>query len=432
MDSKKSKNNSGESETPRDFYVGLDIGTSKVCALIAQPDRENDSLKILGVGSTKCGGLNRGVVANIDRTVAAIKESVETAEKKAGVKVSEVTVGVAGDHIESYQSRGKISISNENNVIDKDDLERLVEDARSIGIPPERTIIHIIPQDFIIDGQDGIADPIGMSGVRMEANVHVVTGLKTAIQNIYTCVERAGLHTSEVVLEPLASGESVLTEEEKEVGVALIDIGGGTTDIAIFDEKVIRFTKVIALAGQHVTDDIKKGFGIIPSFAEEIKLQYGHAHYGSIMEDKEFMIPGVGGRKPIERKTSELCSIIQPRMEEIFEFALGELRNSGYMDRLGAGIVLTGGCSMCKGAEELAEEVFETPIKIGLPSSVDYSGLGPEVNSPVYSTAVGLAMRAIKRAKKTSSKNARTNRKIKNGSNNGSFLTKIKNFIEEL
>lgn len=372
--------------------VGLDLGTSKVCAIVASPDDKPNSLKILGIGIAVSEGLNRGVVTNIEKTVKTIEKVIEQAEQQSGIKIKDVVVGIAGDHIQSFQSRGVVGISNPNREITQKDVERALEDGKNQKIPSERKILHVIPQDFIIDGQDGITDPVGMSGVRMEANVHVVTGLDTAIQNIHTCVNRLGLNVKQIVLEPLASSYACLDDEEKEVGVALIDIGGGTTDIAIFKEGIIRFTSVFAIAGKKVTDDIREGLGIIKDQAERIKKEYGHAHLDSILKDEVFMIPGIGGRKPLEISKSLLCKIIQPRMEEIFEFALYELRRSGLSGSLGAGIVVTGGSSLLRGTEELAQEVFGMPVKIGMPSSVTYTGLAPEVKNPTYSTAVGLAL----------------------------------------
>ncbi len=380
----------------QDVVVGLDIGTSKVIAIVASPDNENKMLKILGIGITESEGLNRGVVVNLDKVVNTIKRVVDQAEKQSGIKIEEVVVGIAGDHIESMQVRSIITISNPTLEITKADVERLVEEAKRVAIPQERRIIHVIPQDFIIDGQDGIIDPIGMSGVRMEANVHIVTGLNTAIQNIYRCVERCGLKVKDIVLEPIASSSAVLTDEEKEVGVALVDIGGGTTDIAIFEEGIIRFTSIFAIAGKHVTHDVRKVLGIIESQAERIKREYGHCDLESLMKDEVFMIPGIGGRIPLEISKSHLSQIIQPRMEELFELALSEIRRSGMSNRLGAGIVLTGGTTLLKGTEELARKVFQMPIKIGIPSGISYSGLAPEVESPVYSTAVGLVLYGLK------------------------------------
>lgn len=378
----------------KNITVGLDIGTSKVCTLVASK-AEDDKLEILGIGIAESEGLNRGVVVNIERTVNTIKKVIDQAEQQSGIKIEEVTVGIAGDHIEATQTRAIVGVSNPNQEITQEDVDRLLENARNVRIPDEREIIHVMPQEFIIDGQDGITDPIGMSGVRMEANVHIITGLKTAIKNIHKCVERCGVQVKEVVLEPIASSRALLTDEEKEVGVALIDIGGGTTDIAIFEENVIRFTSIFGIAGKHVTDDIRKGLGIIANQAERIKREYGYCYLPSIAKDEVFMIPGIGGRQPMEVSKSNLCRIIQPRMEELFEFALVELRNSGFADRLGAGVVVTGGTCLLKGTEDLAREVFGMPVKLGIPSGISYSGLAPEVESPVYSTGVGLSLFGI-------------------------------------
>lgn len=375
--------------------VGLDIGTSKICALVTSPDPTSNTLKILGIGIAESEGLNRGVVVNIEKTIRSIKKVIEQAEEQSGIKIKEVTVGIAGDHIEAIKTRGIIGISNSEQEITQNDVDRLLKDASKIAIPSERKILHVIPQDFIIDGQDGITDPIGMSGIRMEANVNIITGLKTAINNIYRCVERLDIKVKEVILEPIASSKSVLLDAEKEIGVAIVDIGGGTTDVAIFEEGVYRFTSVFALAGKHVTNDIRKVLGIVTNQAEKIKRDYGHCHGNSIMKDEVFMVPGIGGRKPMELQKSQLCEIIQPRMQELFEFALAEINRSGYANNLGAGIVVTGGTALLNGTEELAKEVFGMPVKIGIPTNLSYSGLAPEVSSPVYSTAVGLALNGI-------------------------------------
>ena len=375
--------------------VGLDIGTSKICALVTSPDPTSNTLKILGIGIAESEGLNRGVVVNIEKTIRSIKKVIEQAEEQSGIKIKEVTVGIAGDHIEAIKTRGIIGISNSEQEITQNDVDRLLKDASKIAIPSERKILHVIPQDFIIDGQDGITDPIGMSGIRMEANVNIITGLKTAINNIYRCVERLDIKVKDVILEPIASSKSVLLDAEKEIGVAIVDIGGGTTDVAIFEEGVYRFTSVFALAGKHVTNDIRKVLGIVTNQAEKIKRDYGHCHGNSIMKDEVFMVPGIGGRKPMELQKSQLCEIIQPRMQELFEFALAEINRSGYANNLGAGIVVTGGTALLNGTEELAKEVFGMPVKIGIPTNLSYSGLAPEVSSPVYSTAVGLALNGI-------------------------------------
>jgi cell division protein FtsA len=377
------------------IVVGLDIGTNKVCALIAKPGKSEGELEILGIGITESEGLTRGVISNIEKTVKTINIAIEQAEQQSGIKIKNVVVGIAGDHIESFQTRGIIGISSESQEITQADIDRLLANARNVKIPSERRILHVMAQEFIIDGQDGISDPIGMSGVRLEAEVHIITGLETAIKNIYKCVERCGLIVDDVVLEPIASSRALLTDEEKEVGVGIIDIGGGTTDIAVFEDNIIRFSSIIGIAGHLVTEDVRKGLGIIAKQAERIKREYGHSYLDSIMKDEVFMIPGIGGRKPMEVSKSELCRIIQPRMEELFEFSMAELSRSGFLDKLGAGLIITGGTCLLKGSEDLAREIFGVPVKLGIPTGISYSGLAPMVESPVYSTGVGLALIAL-------------------------------------
>ena len=420
----------------REIIVGLDIGTTKICVIVASPDRDGTAVDILGVGMAESSGLNRGVVVNIEKTVRCIQTAVERAELSSGVSIRDVVVGIAGDHIESFQTRNIVAISNTSSEITAADVRRLVEDAHNIAIPSDRRIIHIFPQDFVIDGQDGITDPVGMSGVRMEANVHVVTGLVTAIQNIYRCVERAGLRVQDLVLEPIASSHAVLDQEEKEVGVALVDIGGGTTDIAIFEEGVIRHTAMFGIAGNKVTDDVKKGLGVIQNQAEAVKLTYGHALQESIMRDEMFMIPGINGRKPMEVTKSLLCQIIQPRMEEIFEFAFAEIRRSGYSRNLSAGVVITGGCSQMRGAAELAEQVFGIPVKTGIPGGTIRGGLAPEVQSPMYATAVGLVLYALHSMSHAHiddrEEEAPAQRRLDVPAKYGGFIDRIKGFFEQL
>jgi cell division protein FtsA len=377
----------------RRIVVGLDIGTSKVCAIVAERGDEFDgALHVLGVGHSAAEGLNRGVVVNIEKTVRSIERAIEQAQQQSGVQVESVWVGIAGDHIQSFPSRGVVAISNSERVVRQEDVDRLIEDSQRVLMPSDRRILHVIPQDYIIDGQDGIDDPVGMSGIRMEANVHIITGLVTAAQNIYRCVERAGLRVEDIVLEPLASSYAVLDDEEKEVGVALIDIGGGTTDIAVYEDKTIRHTSVVGIAGRMVTDDIRRGLGVIGEQAERIKREYGYALASMIMNDEVFMIPGIGGRKPMEISKVMLAQIIQPRMEEILEFALMELKKSGYLRQLSAGAVLTGGGALLRGSVELAQEVLGLPVKLGIPAGLGDSALAPEVESPIYATAVGLVM----------------------------------------
>lgn len=376
------------------IVVGLDIGTTKVCAVVAAVD-ELDRINILGFGTAPSDGLNRGVVVNIDRTVAAVRDAISEAERGAGVEVKSVVVGIAGDHVQSFQSRGVITISNRDNEITLRDQQRLIEDTMHVAMPADREILHVIPQDFIVDGQDGVADPVGMSGVRLEANVHIITGLISAAKNIYRCVEKAGFTVADIVLEPLASSFAVLHPDEKEVGVALIDIGGGTTDIAVFEDNTIRHTAVIAVAGNNVTDDIRKGLGVMRDQAEDLKCNFGAAIADAITEEEAITIPGIGGRSEKTIGRGVLSQIIQPRMEEILEIAGIEIKRSGYGRHLSAGVVVTGGGSMVPGTADLASEVLGVEARVGYPMGLA-GGLVEKVSDPKYATAVGLVLFALR------------------------------------
>lgn len=417
-----------------DVIVGLDIGTTKVCAIVAARKRGSNGMTVLGIGESPSEGLNRGVVVNIEKTVRSIQQAVQQAEQQSGVRIEDVIVGIAGDHIQSFPTMGIVGISNPEKEITKADVERLLDETRKIALPSDRKILHIIPQDFIIDGQDGITDPVGMSGIRMEANVHVVTGLVTAAQNIYRCVERAGMKVSNLVLQPLASSYAVLDHEEKEIGVALIDIGGGTTDIAVFEGGIIRHTALFGIAGKQITDDVRRGLGIIASQAERVKQEYGHALQTSIMRDEMFMIPGVGGRKPMEVTKSLLCDIIQPRMEELLEFALAEIRRSGYSQNLSAGLVLTGGGALLRGIDELAYQITGMPVKIGIPSGFGDGGLAPEIENPRYATGVGLIGYAMKHSDQSVAveEEPETSGDQQQQSDKPSILGRMKSFFQEL
>jgi cell division protein FtsA len=375
------------------IVVGLDIGTTKVCAVVATAD-ELERINVLGVGVAESDGLNRGVVVNIDRTVNAVKDAVEEAERMAGVSVRNVIVGIAGDHVQSFQSRGVVTISNKDGEITESDVERLLEDTTHVAMPADREILHVIPQEFIVDGQDGVADPVGMSGVRLEANVHIITGLVSAAKNIYRCIEKAGYHVQDIVLEPLGSSFAVLHQDEKEVGVALIDIGGGTTDIAVFEDNTIRHTAVVAVAGNKVTDDIRKGLGVMRDQAEDLKCQYGVA-MAEMAEDTEIKIPGIGGRGEKRIGRSTLAQIIQPRLEEILEIAAIEIKRSGYSRHLSAGVVLTGGGSLVPGTDELAAEILGLDARIGRPMGLT-AGLVQEVSDPKFATGVGLVIYGLR------------------------------------
>jgi len=375
------------------IVIGLDIGTTKVCAVAATAD-ELDRVNVLGVGVAPSDGLNRGVVVNIDKTVASVQEAVEEAARTAGVTVRNVIVGIAGDHVQSFQSRGVITISNRDGEITEDDVQRLLEDTTHVAMPADREILHVIPQEFIVDGQDGVVDPVGMSGVRLEANVHIITGLVSAAKNIYRCIEKAGYHVSDIVLEPLGSSFAVLHPDEKEVGVALIDIGGGTTDIAVFEDNTIRHTAVVAVAGNKVTDDVRKGLGVMRDQAEALKCEFGVANL-EMVEDEEIAIPGVGGRTEKHIGRHSLAQIIQPRLEEILEIAAIEIKRSGYGRHLSAGVVLTGGGALIPGTDELAAEVMGLDARIGRPMGLS-AGLVQEVSDPKFATSVGLVLYGLR------------------------------------
>ncbi len=379
------------------MVVGLDIGTTKIACIIAEKGSNGD-LKIVGVGVSPSEGLRKGVVVNIDKTVRSIQKAVEEAELMAGVDVDEVWVGIAGDHIRAINSKGVVAVSRHDKEITEMDVMRAVDAAKAVSISMDKEILHIIPQEFIVDDQKGIKDPIGMCGVRLETQVHIITGAVTSAQNIYKSVENAGLKVIDMVLEPLASCYAVLEKDEKELGVALIDMGGGTTDIAIYFDESIRFTSVVALGGKNVTSDIAIGMRTPIERAEEIKRLYGCA-FSPLVKGNEFIsVPGVGGREQREVSRSVLASIIEPRIEEIFALVHREIKRSEFADVLGAGVVLTGGGSMMEGIKELAEKVFEMPVKLGVPQHI--SGLTEAAKSPIHATGVGLCMYGIEQEKK--------------------------------
>ncbi|TVQ66434.1 MAG: cell division protein FtsA [Balneolaceae bacterium] len=382
-----------ENENER-IVAGLDIGTTKVCAVVASINSQN-RIHILGVGKAPSEGLNRGVVVNIDKTVHAIKTAIKQAELASGIEVSSVNVGIAGDHIRSLRSKGVITINNKDKEITVQDVDRILKDCQQIMLPPDQQILHVIPQEFVVDGQDGISDPVGMSGMRMEAEVHIITGLVSAAKNLYRCVERAGYQVADIILEPLASSYAVLDDEEKEAGVVLVDIGGGTTDLAVFQDNTIRHTAVIAIAGKKVTDDIKLGLSVLEDQAQKLKHNHGECFVDMIEQDESITIPGIAGRPPKEITKSILAKIIQARMEEILEIIAIEVKRSGYADSLSAGIVITGGGSLIKNICPLANEVLGLDAKIGRPLGLA-GGLIEEVNSPIYATSVGLVLHALK------------------------------------
>ena len=369
--------------------VGLDIGTTKIAAVIARIDADG-APTVIGVGTSPCEGLKRGVVVNLEKTVDAIISAVTEAELMAGVDVREAYVGIAGDHIKSLNSRGVIAVSRTDHTITDKDIERVLEAAKAVRIPDEREIIHVIPQEYIVDNQDGIRNPVDISGVRLEAEVHIVTGIMTSIQNVVKCVNRAGIEVRELVLEPLASAFSVLSSDEKDLGCAVLDIGGGTTDLAVFHAEAIRYTSVIGIGGKNVTSDIAIGLRTPTESAEAVKVEHGYALKSMIPKGLTIDVPGTGGREARRISADILGTIIEPRMEELFTLARHEIQNNEYADLLGAGIVLTGGASLIRGCAELAEQVFDMPAKVGYPKG--FSGITDIVNNPSFATVLGLVV----------------------------------------
>ncbi len=365
------------------------MGTTKICAVITQPGPAG-GLGVVGVGTAPSRGLRRGIVVNIDSTVEAIKLAVAEAEQMAGAEVAAVYAGVAGGHIRGQNSRGVVAISGKDREVSELDVERAVAAARAINLPQDREIIHVLPQTFVVDDGDGIREPIGMSGVRLEVEVHIVTGAVTSVQNVVRSVNRAGLAVQDIVLEPLASGEAVLYEDEKELGVLVIDIGGGTTDVALYRNGAIWHTAILPLGGDHISNDIAIGLRTPMADAEAMKKRYGCALTALVPAEETVDVPSVGGRKPRLLSRQVLSEIIQPRVEEIFTLVARELGRSGFQDAATAGVVVTGGTAIMEGVPELAEAVFDQPARRGVPQGV--GGLADVIQSPVYATAVGLAL----------------------------------------
>lgn len=368
------------------LIVGLDIGTTKICAIVGNVTE--DGVDIVGIGSSPSRGLRKGVVINIETTVASIKKAIEEAELMAGCEIKSVYAGIAGGHIRGFNSQGVIAIKNRE--VSPDDVRRVIDAAKAIAIPMDREVIHILPQEFIIDDQDGIREPLGMSGVRLEARVHIVTGAVASAQNIIKSCNRAGMDVADIVLEQLASSEAVISPEEKEIGVALVDIGGGTTDIAIFVDGAIKHTSVLSLGGNHLTNDIAVGLRTPMAEAEKIKQKYGCCFTSMVGKEETIEVPSVGGRKPRVLSRQLLAEILEPRMEEIYTLVHREIVKSGFEDRIAAGVVITGGTSILEGMPELAEQIFNLPVRRGVPQNI--GGLVDVVNSPVYATGVGLVI----------------------------------------
>lgn len=367
------------------MIVGLDIGTSKVVALVGEIGADGQ-LEIVGIGSHPSRGLKKGVVVNIESTVQSIQRAIEEAELMAGCQIHSVFAGVAGNHIRSLNSHGIVAIR-DREVIPAD-IERVLDAAQAVAIPADQKVLHILPQEYVIDNQEGVREPLGMSGVRLEAKVHLVTCALNAVQNIEKCIRRCGLEVEDVILEQLASSYSVLTEDEKELGVCMVDIGGGTTDIAIFTEGAIKHTAVIPIAGDQVTNDIAMALRTPTQYAEEIKIRYACALAKLAGPEETIKVPSVGERPPRDLSRQALAEVVEPRYDELFTLIQAELRRSGFEDMIPAGIVLTGGTSKMEGAVELAEEIFHMPVRLGVPQ--EFKGLTDVVRNPIYSTGVGL------------------------------------------
>ncbi|MCU7917957.1 MAG: cell division protein FtsA [Candidatus Thiodiazotropha sp. (ex Dulcina madagascariensis)] len=371
----------------KNLIIGLDIGTSKVVAIVGEV-KADGGIEIIGIGSHPSRGLKKGVVVNIESTVQSIQRAVEEAELMAGCEIHSVYAGIAGSHIRSLNSHGIVAIKDKE--VTQGDVERVIDAARAVAIPADQKILHILPQEFIIDEQEGIHDPIGMSGVRLEARVHMVTGAVSAAQNIVKCIRRCGLEADDLILEQLASSHSVLSEDEKELGVCLVDIGGGTTDIAVFTGGAIRHTAVIPIAGDQVTNDIAVAMRTPTQHAEDIKIKYACALTQLATSDETIEVPSIGERPPRRLSRQTLAEVVEPRYEELMTLIQAELRRSGFEDVVAGGVVLTGGSSKMEGVIDLAEEVFHMPVRLGVPRYV--SGLADVVRNPIYSTGVGLLL----------------------------------------
>ena len=373
----------------KNMVVGLDIGTSKVVCMVGEL-KPDGIVEIVGLGSQPSHGLKRGVVVDIESTVQAIRRAVEEAELMAGCKIHSVNVGIAGSHIHSENSNGAVAIRDRE--VASTDIERVLEAARAITIPQDKRVLHVLPQEYLVDNQEGIKEPVGMSGVRLEVKVHVVSGALNAIRNIERCIERCNLHVDSIILEQVASSHAVLMDDERELGVCLVDIGGGTTDIAIFTDGAIKHTAVIPIAGDQVTNDIAQAFRTPTKDAEQIKIKYACALMQLAKADENIKVPSVGDREPRNLSRQSLAEVVEPRYDELFTLVQNEIRRSGYEELIASGIVMTGGTAKMEGAIELAEEIFHMPVRLAKPQGV--SGFSDVASNPIYSTAVGLLLYA--------------------------------------
>ncbi len=400
------------------LIVGLDIGTSKVVAIVGEVTAEGD-IEIIGIGTQASRGLKKGVVVNIESTVQSIQRAVEEAELMAGCQIRSVYAGIAGSHIRSINSHGIVAIKEKE--VTAADVARVIDAAKAVAIPADQRIIHVLPQDFVIDNSEGIRDPISMSGVRLEAKVHLVTGAMSAAQNIIKCVRRCGLEVDDIILEQLASSAAVLTEDEKELGVCLVDIGGGTTDIAVFSDGAIRHTAVIPIAGDQVTNDIAVALRTPTQYADDLKVRYACALRQLAADDETIEVPSVGDREPRRLARQTLAEVVEPRYEELLSLVLSELRRSGLEEICAAGVVLTGGSSKMEGVIELAEEIFHMPVRLGYPQHI--SGLVDVVRNPIHSTGVGLLLFGNKQQSGLSSFQLETN-------SEASILVRMKSWFQ--
>jgi len=372
------------------YIVGLDIGTKKTAAIIGEIT-EDKKIEIIGIGTTDSRGLRKGVVVNLEATVTAIKKAQEEAELMAGVEIDSAFVGISGAHIKSFNSRGVVAVSGKNKEITPEDIERVIDQSKAVSIPPDREIIHIIPQEFVVDEQDGIKDPRGMSGIKLEVNVHIVTSATTSVQNLKTCIERAGIEIERIVLNQIAASSSTLTHDEMELGVGMIDMGGGTTEVAIFERGSLWYTSIIPIGGDNFTNDIAVGLRTPIPEAERIKKKFGCVSSPPMDEEDTIEVPSMGrGKKPRILSRQLLADIIQPRAEEIFRLVDNDIKRMGYEKSLNSGIVITGGTALLEGLEEVAEEIFDLPVRRGDPSGI--GGLAERVNTPDYAASVGLIL----------------------------------------
>ncbi|WP_226645548.1 cell division protein FtsA [Microbulbifer variabilis] len=399
------------------MIVGLDIGTSKVVAIVGEVSANGD-LNIVGIGSHRSTGMKKGVVVNIESTVQSIQRAIEEAELMAGCEIHSVYAGIAGSHIRSLNSHGIVAIKDRE--VTQQDLDRVIDAARAVAIPADQKILHTLPQEYLIDSQEGVKEPLGMSGVRLEAKVHLVSGAVNAAQNIEKCIRRCGLEVEDVILEQLASSYAVLTEDEKELGVCMVDIGGGTTDIAVFTGGSIRHTGVIPIAGDQVTNDIAMALRTPTPHAEDLKIKYACALAKLAREGETIKVPSVGDREPRDLSRQALAEVVEPRYDELFTLVQAELRRSGFEDLCAAGVVLTGGSSKMEGAVELAEEIFHMPVRLAVPQGI--SGLIDIVSNPIYSTGVGLLMYAMQQEEVTE-------RKTQPARNDNQWWDKVKHWF---